>query len=110
LRKPYTNGGTITETITIDTTTVTSAYFGTGGSLFNIQYQYISTEMAPSSSQISVTDSSFTGIYSDGNGAFATLNVDTIQMDISGTTFSKCYAGYNGLSTSSAAYGGVIYA
>ncbi|CDW79966.1 UNKNOWN [Stylonychia lemnae] len=109
LRKPYTDfySAVVTETLKFIGASINKVYSGVDGRFLNIDYEFISTEMAPTSDQVFFESSSFIDIKSDGNGGFAKVNLNLIRINILDSTFSTIYAGFY---LSSPAFGGIFYA
>eukprot|EP00347_Sterkiella_histriomuscorum_P016469 403353061 len=108
LRKPYydLSSNLLTETLTFDKVNINKVYSGIDGRFMDINYENFGSYVdPPTTDQITLKDSQFTDIKSDGNGGFAQINVDTIKMQITGTNFTNIASGFN---LNNPSFGGVF--
>lgn len=62
----------------------------------DIVYESYAGTTEPSSPQITISNSQFSDVKTDGNGALMRINVDTILMSITSSTFTSHSAGVKG--------------
>ena len=71
----------------------------------NIKYEAMPIEYEPATDQITLSNSVYSEIIADGNGAFAEIDANTMKMSVTNTTFTNVKSGS---ATNTPSFGGVF--